>query len=339
MNDKDIKDVLNTGIFPYDPDKKAELIETPISYVILKGKYAYKIKKNIKLSFLNFSSLTNRKHYCQEELRLNKRLSGDMYIRILPLSKKNSQWFIGNSKGSIKEYAVLMKRMNPARQLNYVLEHGRVSKKFIIKLANVISNFHLHEKSLKIPYNPFFLSNEFEDIQSVNAEIKKRLGITYHALVKNAIKLSNIFILLQQEFVAKRAKMGYFRDCHGDLHAKNIFIYKEPLIFDCIEFKKEFRQIDVLNEIAFLCMDLETAGYKDLSKTFLNAYIKQTGFEFTEKEKHLFTYFKASRACIRAKVAAINMIQHPENKSIEAETKKYIIAMTQYAEKAVTAIL
>ena len=259
-----------------------------------------------------------------------------MYINVLPLTKKGTQWLIGDFKGKAIEYAVLMKRMDPEKQLNNLLLNNSVKKNSVKKLAEQIADFHIHEKSIKFTYDPFFLSNEFADIRSVQSIVKKQLGTTYYALIKNAIKLSDFFITLQKDFIIERVKKGYFKECHGDLHSKNIFMYKDPLVFDCVEFKKEFRQIDVLNEIAFLCMDLETSGHKELSKVFLNTYIKHTGFEFTKNDECLFTYFKASRACIRAKVAAMDMSEHPEDTSIQEEVKKYIIAMTQYAEKAIT---
>ncbi len=330
MNRKEIEQLISNGVFPYDHDAKARLIETAISYVIIKGSYAYKIKKDIKLSFLDFSTLEKRKRYCYEELRLNQRLAKKMYLDVLSISNKNSTWHISKSASQAKEYAVLMQGMNPKHQLNELLKNHTIRKKSIRQLATQIAAFHLREKSLSISYDPFFLSREFADIEKFISTIQQELGEEYKQLVLAAIALSNDLIFLQQDFIRQRVANGYFKNCHGDLHGQNIFIEEEPIIFDCIEFRDAFRQIDVFNEIAFLCMDLETYGYQELSGLFLKNYIKQSGFVFSSKEKMLFTYFKAYRACIRAKVTTIELSQHPGDKKIKKKVKKYIEAMVHY---------
>jgi len=330
MEKNEIEQLIATGIFPFDADAKVHFIETAISYIIVKGRYAYKIKKNIKLSFLDFSTLEKRKHFCYEELRLNKRLAADMYLNVLGISQKGKQWLISETASNPKEYAVLMRGMNPEHQLTELLKRDTVDKKSIKQIAHQIADFHLNEKSLKLSYDPFFLSREFADIEKFISTIESELGETYTKLVHASIALSNDYIFLQQNFIRQRVKDGYFKNCHGDLHGQNIFIEKEPIIFDCIEFRDAFRKIDVLNEIAFLCMDLENYGYKKLSELFLENYFNTTAYTFGDSEKTLFTYFKAYRACIRAKVNTIELSQHPKDKALKNKTKKYIEAMANY---------
>lgn len=330
MEKNEIDQLMGTGHFPYEQEAKARLIETAISYIILKGSYAYKIKKNIKLSFLDFSTLEKRKHFCYEELRLNKRLAKEIYLDVLPISKKGNQWSISAKASTAFEYTVLMKGLNPDHQLNVLLKKRTVNKKSIIQIAQQIAQFHLGEKSLTLTYDPFFLAREFADIEKFISTIELELGPAYKELVNASIALSNNFIYLHQDFIRNRAADGSFKNCHGDLHGQNIFIEKQPIIFDCIEFRDEFRQIDVLNEIAFLCMDLENYDHKEFSDLFVKHYIKQTGYLFKKKEKLLFTYFKAYRACIRAKVSTIELSQHPNVKSLKKKVKKYIEAMTEY---------
>src|SRR6202007_1004000 len=116
------------GLFPADQQASSTLLETHISYVILKGRYTYKIKKPLKLTFLNFKSLSNRKKYCNEEIRLNKRLSGDLYKDVLPVGKEKGQWIVGSKKVKAVEYAVRMKRMNPDKMMNECLKKDTVRK-------------------------------------------------------------------------------------------------------------------------------------------------------------------------------------------------------------------
>jgi len=116
MNKNEVEQLIQNGKFPFDKNSKVELIETPISFILLKGKYAYKIKKNIKLSFLDFSTLKKRKHYCYEELRLNKRLAKKMYLDVLPIVKANKQWQIKTKSTLVQDYAVRMKRIDTSLQ-------------------------------------------------------------------------------------------------------------------------------------------------------------------------------------------------------------------------------
>jgi aminoglycoside phosphotransferase family enzyme len=330
MHKKEIEQLIQQGTFPFDNEAKTELIETPISFILLKGKYAYKIKKNIKLSFLDFSTLKKRKAYCYEELRLNKRLAKNMYMDVLPIIKVKNQWHIKSKSAIAHEYAVRMKRIDTDLQLDLQLKKNTVSKKNIRKIAQQIAAFHLGEKAIKPDYDPFFLSREFADIRSFQFTIKKVVGIDYFNLVEQSIQLSDAVVLLLQDVIKVRSKNGFFKDCHGDLHSKNIFLTSPPTIFDCIEFKTEFREIDVLNEISFLCMDLESSGHKKLSTTFLKTYLSNTHHPFTQNEVLLFTYFKAYRACIRAKIAAIGLSQNNSDKKLIAEVKKYSEAMANY---------
>ena len=338
MEKKQIEQLIQKGLFPFEQQAKVRLIETAISYVILKGSYAYKIKKNSKLSFLDFSTLKKRRHYCYEELRLNKRLAKEMYLDVLSVTQNKNQWKISKTAAGAIDYAVLMKRMNPLHQLNVLLKKNNIQTHTIKDLGKTIASFHLKEKSLIIPYDPFFLSREFADIRHFNTTIENCAGEEYTHLVLVSIQLSDSFIILQQDFIRSRVKDGYVKNCHGDLHSQNIFIEKKPVIFDCIEFRDAFRQIDVLNEIAFLCMDLEIHGQKSFSKLFLKTYLNNTGFLFGPKEKLLFIYFKAYRACIRAKVSAIALAQHPDDVSLQSDVKKYIKAMAVYLTEAVAAM-
>lgn len=338
MNKNEVEQLIQNGKFPFDKNSKIELIETPISFILLKGKYAYKIKKNIKLSFLDFSTLKKRKHYCYEELRLNKRLAKEIYLDVLPIIKTNKQWQIKTKSATAQDYAVRMKRIDTSLQLDLQLQKNAVSKKYIQKIARQIAAFHLNEKILKPNYDPFFLSTEFADIRSFQPTIKKIVGEDYFNLVEQSIHLSNAIVFLLQDVIEKRVQQGFFKDCHGDLHSKNIFLTSPPTIFDCIEFKTAFREIDVLNEIAFLCMDLECSGHTKLSAAFLKTYLIETRYSFNKNESLLFTYFKAYRACIRAKVAAIGLSQDSSNKKLISEVKKYSEAMTDYLIKIVSSI-
>jgi aminoglycoside phosphotransferase family enzyme len=330
VNKKEVEQLIKNGIFPFDQEAQAELIETSISFIVLKGRYAYKFKKNIKLSFLDFSTLKKRKEYCYEELRLNKRLADEMYLDVLPVVKSGNKWAIKSKSKTADEYTIRMKRIDVSLQLDIQLQKNAVSKKQIQQISTQIAAFHLKEKIIKPDYNPVFLSREFADIQNFQSVIKRHVGLDYFNLVEQSIHLSDAIVSILYNIIKARVRDGFFKDCHGDLHSKNIFLTSPPIIFDCIEFKKEFREIDVLNEIAFLCMDLECSGHKKLSTAFLKMYLNKTTYDFGKEEEFVFNYFKAFRACIRAKVSAIGLSQNTSDKKLIAEVKKYSEAMANY---------
>jgi aminoglycoside phosphotransferase family enzyme len=131
--------------------------------------------------------------------------------------------------------------------------------------------------------------------------------------------------------IHQRLTDGFIRDVHGDLHTRNIFAYPDPVVFDCIEFNDHFRQIDVLNEVAFLCMDLEANGFSGLSAAFLETYASETSAMQGRGERLLFVWFKCYRANIRAKVTALGAAQAGDHPAAKQEMERYLRLMEQYA--------
>jgi len=329
MNRQQITTLLSKGLFMGKPEK-ALLIETHISWVLLAGDYAYKIKKPLKLSFLDFTTLSSRKKYCKEEVRLNQRLSKSIYLDVQPLTQQGSTFQIGGA-GKPIDYVVRMKRMDQSKLMNLQLKKNKVSASFIKDLAGLVSSFHKKQEPILKKYDPYFLSREFADISGVAAKAKKIMGEKWLGDIKQCIAQSNRFVEAHEVLIRYRADSGNIRDVHGDLHTQNIFAYDKPVVFDCVEFKKEFRQIDILNEVAFLCMDLEAMKREDLSELFFNRYVQKMKLSKKDPElKDLFLYFKAYRACIRAKISTIELLQHPEEKAVKRKVKTYTELMKRY---------
>ena len=155
----------------------------------------------------------------------------------------------------------------------------------------------------------------------------------YATLIEKAVMSSNTFLDHNESLITERIKEGFWRDGHGDLHSKNIFLYKEPVIFDCIEFNDAFRQMDVLNEVAFFCMDLEAFQRIDLSKQFMQTYLKLFPCIKNEYEEKLFVYYKCYRTNVRAKVNTLRAMQSVDKIKISKfgeEIKKYLKLMDHY---------
>ncbi|MDN5203931.1 hypothetical protein QQ008_21240 [Fulvivirgaceae bacterium BMA10] len=313
-----------------------KLIETHISWLLLTNKFAYKIKKPIRYSFLDFSTLDKRAFYCQRELQLNRRLTKNIYLDITPICVKPSRLCMDEKGGEIIDFAVKMKRLQLAKQMHNRLRDGQVNEKDICGLARKIWLFHDHAEIIKKPYQRAGDQRKFNDLLDEQKFIATELGEYYGQLIKKNTQVANKFLISAEALIKERSKQGLIRDVHGDLHSKNIFLYKDPIIFDCIEFNDDFRQIDVLNEIAFCCMDLDAHNRPDLGGLLLQKYINQSRLTFGSPELKLFKYYKAYRANVRAKVNTLRAKQTIDMKKKEfflEEIRKYLLLMDNYLQE------
>lgn len=331
MTKQEIKELFNspaiTGTTHY-----REIIETHISWVILTDNFAYKFKKPLHLHFLDFSTLEARKESCEKEYILNNRLAKEIYLGVLPIKKQADTWIIGEEEGEIHDYAVWMKRVDRETEMQLMIRKGAVTTDHIVQLAEQVATFHLSAEIIKPGWDAAELKNEFNDLSSVCDFVVENLGEKYGDLINEAITISDVFLDRKWPEIQVRIEKGYIRDVHGDLHAGNIFLAEKPIIFDCIEFNDLFRQIDVLNEIAFFCMDMEVHERDDLSELFLEEYTSRMEALDQAFEPELFEYYKSYRANVRAKVKALAAMQ-AEGEQVQLllqEVKDYLLLMRRY---------
>ncbi|QEC69186.1 hypothetical protein FRZ67_18405 [Panacibacter ginsenosidivorans] len=334
MTKEQINKLLLEGSFPEDLSRP-ELIETHISWVFLCNRLVYKIKKPIHYSFLDFSTIEARKYYCEREVELNRRLSDDMYLDVQTVRESSGNVFIGEKDGVIIDHAVRMRKMDREKQMDLLLASNKVTQSDIQHLAEKIASFH---KRANIIYEKDILDvqKKFNDLGAEKDYLGEYLNSNSSIIISQAIDMSYAFMERNKDLVAARLKAGYFRDCHGDLHSRNIFLLPSPLPFDCIEFNDDYRQIDVLNEIAFLCMDLDAFGRQDLSDLFLSCYNDFFPSIKTEKDRKLFIYYKSYRSNIRAKVNSLrsrDSKNDAERKLILSEVDKYLKLMNTYIKQ------
>jgi uncharacterized protein len=324
MTKEQINNLLANGQFPEDAGQK-ELIETHISWVILCGQYVYKIKKPVQYSFLDFSTLALRKHFCEREIELNKRLSDNIYIDVQPVYEWQDSYKIGGTERTITDYAVRMHRMDREKQMDVLLTRHKVTGPDIRNLAEKIAVFH---KKTTIIYQKDFLDIKemFNDLGAEKNFSAGQPDSKSSDIINRAIKVSDNFIKKNQELLADRLGAGFFRDCHGDLHSRNIFLLPSPQPFDCIEFNDDLRKIDMLNEVAFLCMDLDSFGRQDLSELFIEYYNQFFPAMKTEADRSLFIYYKSYRANVRAKVNYLRA----KSAANDAEKMKALFGVDKY---------
>jgi aminoglycoside phosphotransferase family enzyme len=337
MTADQVNQLIAHGKFPEFANRR-ELIETHISWVIIGTAFVFKIKKPMYYSFLDFSTLEKRKYFCEREIELNKRLAPDWYLDVLPVKENNGSFSIGGEKGSVIDYAVRMKKLDQAKQMDVLLRKNKVTASDIRALAKIIADFH--RQAVIISEKDYLdVQKKFNALLEEADFLRERSGTLADDLIRRSVEQSDIFINAHRGLLIARLNSGLFRDCHGDLHARNIFLLPDPVIFDCIEFSDEYRQIDVLNEVAFLCMDLDAFGRPDLSDQFISYYNGLFPTMKTAEERQLFIYYKSYRANVRAKVNSLRArgAASDSQKTLAlAETDKYLRLMMGYLSKLVT---
>ncbi len=331
MKKEEVELLAKEGLYQGKPLKR-KVEETHISWVILSDEYAFKLKKPIKLSFLNYTSLASRKKFCEKELELNSRYT-DIYLAVLPICQTNGKWHMGGEGAEVLEYAVQMKRMDSEKQMDRLLKEDKVTQKDIRSLAKVVTDFHQNAEKLYDPFNIEESKDLFNDMEGIEDYVMAELGEQSGKVINDAISWSNNFLDLYAKRLQERIEAGFKRDLHGDLHSGNIFLYDTPILFDCIEFNDEFRQVDVLYEIAFLEMDLEAYDKNELSDCFLDEYNLHFNVMPKEEDKNIYRYFKCLRANVRAKVHALgakNFSDLTSKSEHLEEVKKYLTLIRNY---------
>lgn len=181
--------------------------------------------------------------------------------------------------------------------------------------------------------DPLRIKEDFQDLIKQTEYVNNHLGAAFSAIIPDSIHASDTFINKNKNLLLGRLNSGFFRDCHGDLHSRNIFFLPEPMPFDCIEFSDDYRRIDVLNEVAFLCMDLEAFGNIEFSELFINTYNLIFPCMQNKQDPDLFTYYKGYRANVRAKVNSLRARSASNDQERETalnETTRYIQLMDGY---------
>jgi aminoglycoside phosphotransferase family enzyme len=310
--------------------------ETHISWVVLTATHALKIKKPVKLTFLDFSTLALRKYYCEKELTLNRRFT-DIYLSVQPIGQAAGAWCAGGQPAAPVDYCVVMKRLATEERMDNRVARNGVRLHEMQTLARKVAWFHDRAQPAYTAFDLAAAQAVFNDISSIaNFLTSQQYGVLPR-VIATATAWSDEFLARHAARFQERIGHGMKRDVHGDLHCGNIFLYADPVVFDCIEFNDQYRQIDVLYEVAFLCMDLEASRQPHLAETFLREYrLGFSAFECFEDEM-LFIYFKALRANIRAKVHATGAEQDGHGDSVRqhvADMMRYVALMERYMHVA-----
>ncbi|MGD0822072.1 MAG: phosphotransferase [Desulfomonilia bacterium] len=302
------------GAYPEKPEK-ISLIQTHISWVFIGDENVYKLKKPVDFGFLDFTTLDKRKFYTEEELRLNKRFSPDVYLAVVPISGAGSTFTIGDSS-NIVEYALKMQRISEDHMLYRLLAQGKAGEEELRRvgahLAQVYGTIPSDEKSRPFGSLEVIAHNIVENFD----QTEKYIGGPIAQKAYDSIKTWSMDFLKNKTSVFHdRVAQGRIKECHGDLHLQHICVDGPHIsVFDCIEFNERFRYGDVASDVAFLSMDLDYNGFPRLGNAFVEAYIKESN---DKGLREVLKFYKVYRAYVRAKVTSFML----DDAGLDAATK------------------
>ncbi len=322
MSQNLIQALQNPAVFDH-PVTEFRLIQTHISWVLLTGEFAYKIKKPMNFGFLDFSTLDKRKFYCGEELRLNSRTAPELYLDVVAITGTETAPQV-NGAGEVFEYAVKMRQFDPENNLEKLLGIPAQLASHLDRLADQIAEFHLHKAT---PLDP---EGELGSAAAVMAPVQQNFE-QIRPLLHDRDELAqldqlegwaNCHYKRLNAILTARQQQGFVRECHGDMHLGNVtLIDNQVTLFDCIEFNDSFRCIDTINDLAFLLMDLDDRNLKGLAIRVLNRYLEQSG---DYAGLALLNFYKSYRAMVRCKIALLTLNSPDISDEMRSqETRKY----------------
>lgn len=347
-----IKALESPACYPEDV-QRVERLETHISWVLLTGTHAYKIKKPVDFGFVNFTTLERRKFFCEEELRLNGRLAPHMYLEVVAITGSAEHPQIGG-EGEPLEYAVKMRQFSQEALLNHAIENGTLTAKHIDQLAKIIANFHNQIAIAQPEGETSHYGTKPSVLSAVWGNFRALLGQELDAAgqLQGESRLPSEFQAsedqldellewtrtqanrLSQRFEDRRLG-GAVRECHGDMHLGNMVLEEDQIvIFDGIDFNPDLRWIDVLSEVAFCLMDLADRNRPNFAHRLLNAYLERTG-DYSGLD--VLPFYLTYRALVRAKVAHLGWQQHDEEEhelkqSLAQQRQEYLDLASQYTK-------
>jgi len=308
------------------------MLQTHVSLLFFTGRKVYKVKKDVTFDFLDFSSLERRRYYCEEELRLNRRLSPEMYLKMVPITRNELGELSVEGEGDVVEYAVKMRQLPKEKMLDCLLEKGDLSETILDELVDKLAKFHATSECGDSVKKYGELENISHIVKGNLDVLEKELPSQQYEYLKSYFQK---FIKSNENIFEKRIDENRIRDGHGDLHAGNICITDEGImIYDCIEFSPAYRCADVACDIAFLAMDLDKRGHKETSNSLVKKYVEKV------KDPDIYAvidFYKAYRALVRAKVAVLKMsscdLLEGEKKQAIQEKRDYVRLAISYCAK------
>ena len=280
-------------------------IDTAISAVFLAGRHAYKVKRAVRFSYLDFSLLTHRRELCAREIERNRPNAPDLYLDVVAITREADGRCMLGGKGEAIEWAVRMRRFDPEQTLDRIAEKGPLAASVIDDLAGMLARAHGVAPHREVEPWLADLALYIEQNESAFLEWPALFAPErVHALTKACWAMLDGL----RPLLAQRGRLGHVRLCHGDCHLRNIVMDEgRPVLFDAIEFDDGIATGDVLYDLGFLVMDLWERGDRTGANRLLFRYLAITHLADHLEGLAALGFFMAVRAAIRAKVVAAQM--------------------------------
>jgi uncharacterized protein len=314
----------------YQDVKRVEVIETHMSWVFLTDRYAYKLKKPVMYPFLDFRTVSARRRFCMEEVRVNEPLGGDTYLAVVPLNSFRGLMQL-DGKGGPVDWLVQMKRLPKERMLHTAITAGTLRNEWVQQAAEKLVDFYMASAPVRL------------DAEHVHGKLIKDIELDSGELLDSRVKLKNPLIVAIAtdllHFLIKHALLfdqrmadGRVIDAHGDLRPEHICLGPNPVIIDRIEFNSDLRVMDIAEELSTLALECDMLESPTTGQLFLNVYRWKTQDKIPDT---LIQFYKAKRAFLRAKLSISHLL---EEKYMAEETKwksrceAYLKAADAYCE-------
>jgi len=286
--------------------ERVEIIETHMSWVFLAGERVYKLKKPVRRSFLDFSTLEARRLDAEREVRLNRRLADDTYIGVVPLVRDGAGRLRLGGEGRVVDWLVEMHRLPESLTLSAVIAAGTLRPQDIDRICGVLLEFYRRRPPLSLGDAEY--RQLFADAIAENHEVLARESFGLPAEILRRLTSQQLrFMEEQGELLEARTAGGRVIEGHGDLRPEHVFLTDPPLIIDCLEFNREFRIIDPVDELTYLGLECERLGAGWIAAHVLDSYRRETGDDCCPE---LVTFYRLFRCCLRAKIAVWHIEDH-----------------------------
>ena len=324
---KIIEAMMHPGFYPH-PVESIEQQETHISMVFLTGSFVYKIKKPVDLGFLDFTSLKKRQHYCRQEVDLNRRLSHGVYIDAVPITCHDSKYAL-NGSGTTVEFAVKMHQLAETDSMRDRLKHAKLNDGDIEALVRLLAHSYMHSP-IDPETEPSCGFAWKKNLQELEPFIGVWINRQQFEFVRSATRS---FYREHKTIFHRRRNHGKIRDCHGDLRTDHIYFTKNGIqIIDCIEFNDRLRYLDVINDLAFLAMDLEFSHFPEIARKLIRLYIEQTD---DVDALPLLSFYRCYRAMVRCKISCFRLREigsrNTDYDTLRAAAERYLSMARGYA--------
>jgi aminoglycoside phosphotransferase family enzyme/predicted kinase len=330
--------LLTPQAYPHRSER-VEMRQTHISWVFLVGDLVYKVKKPLHLAFLDYSTLERRRHFCHEEVRLNRRLAPDVYLGVVPILRRGSAFEVGVLGGEptagevVEDYAVVMRRLPEERMLDRLLRRQGAGAMPVDAIAERLAGFHRG--------CPVGAAARWGSVEAIRELVLANLhetdpfvGDTLRRVDRELVEGAEArFIVTHRGLLVRRVERGFVREVHGDLRPEHICLTDDRIVvFDCVEFSERFRTCDVASEIAFLTMELDFLGFPELSEDLVRAYAAHSA---DDEIKSLLPFYGAYRAYVRGKVESLKSrereVPAPEREAARESADRYFRLASRYA--------